>query len=112
MTEPLIPKARGLPDANAGETGDATVMKLPIFTIGHSDHTTDEFLALLTQHGIQAIADVRSTPYSRHVPHFNKDSISAFLKSHRKQVSSPISLAVAQIATRFWQEHTGNRVSI
>lgn len=57
-------------------------MSLPIFTIGHSDHTLDAFLALLTQHGIRAVADVRSAPYSRHVPQFNKDSISAFLKSH------------------------------
>lgn len=56
-------------------------MSFPIFTVGHSYHTPDAFLALLTQYGIQAVADVRSAPYSRHIPHFNKDSITAFLKS-------------------------------
>jgi hypothetical protein len=54
----------------------------PIFTIGHSDHTLEAFLSLLKQHRIAAVADVRSAPYSRHVPHFNKESISAYLGSH------------------------------
>ena len=57
-------------------------MSSPIFSIGHSNHSPEAFLALLKQHGIEAVADVRSAPYSRHVPHFNKESISAFLKSN------------------------------
>ncbi len=36
-----------------------------IFTIGHSNHSIEQFVALLQQHGITALADVRSAPYSR-----------------------------------------------
>ena len=52
-----------------------------IFTIGHSNNSAQEFGALLTKHGIQAIADVRSSPFSRHAPHFNKIELRDFLKS-------------------------------
>lgn len=43
-----------------------------LYTIGHSNQTLEEFVDLLRQHGIEVIADVRSAPYSRWVPHFNK----------------------------------------
>jgi uncharacterized protein (DUF488 family) len=43
-------------------------MSSQVFTIGHSGHTPEAFLALLKQHEIGAVADVRSAPYSRHVP--------------------------------------------
>ena len=46
-----------------------------IFTIGHSNHSLDLFLSLLEDNGIQVLADVRSRPYSRYVPHFNKPAI-------------------------------------
>jgi uncharacterized protein (DUF488 family) len=42
-----------------------------LFTIGHSNVALDDFLSLLRQHGIQAVADVRTVPRSRYVPHFN-----------------------------------------
>jgi len=54
-------------------------LQTTVFTVGHSDHSLEAFLRLLRQHDIQAVADVRSSPYSRHVPHFNKESISSFL---------------------------------
>jgi uncharacterized protein (DUF488 family) len=50
-----------------------------IYTIGHSKHPIDEFIALLQQHGVDALADVRSTPYSRFNPQFNKDRLQAAL---------------------------------
>jgi uncharacterized protein (DUF488 family) len=43
-----------------------------LYTIGHSNQTVEDFLALLARHGIEALVDVRSAPYSRYVPHFNK----------------------------------------
>src|SRR5262245_51723499 len=52
-----------------------TSMPRSIFTIGHSNHPLDTFLALLTQHGIDVLADVRSAPFSRYVPHFNKPNL-------------------------------------
>ena len=42
-----------------------------LFTVGHSNHSLERFLELLSQHEISAIADVRSMPYSRYCPHFN-----------------------------------------
>lgn len=52
-----------------------------VFTIGHSNHTIESFIALLEKYEITAIADVRSHPYSRYVPHFNQREFKAFLKS-------------------------------
>ena len=34
----------------------------PLFTIGHSNHSIERFLALLRPHGVEAVADVRSRP--------------------------------------------------
>ena len=51
-----------------------------VFTIGHSNHDSDEFLALLRQHGVNVVVDVRSAPYSRYLPHFNKDFLTDSLQ--------------------------------
>ncbi|MBU2550319.1 MAG: DUF488 domain-containing protein [Proteobacteria bacterium] len=42
-----------------------------IYTIGHSNHSLERFLELVRRHEIGMLVDVRSQPYSRHVPHFN-----------------------------------------
>jgi uncharacterized protein (DUF488 family) len=52
-----------------------------VFTIGHSNHSIEAFIALLQQHGITAVADVRSHPYSRFLPHFNKSELEAALQN-------------------------------
>jgi uncharacterized protein (DUF488 family) len=44
----------------------------PIFTIGHSTHPIEIFLALLAGHQIALLADVRSFPSSRRWPQFNQ----------------------------------------
>jgi uncharacterized protein (DUF488 family) len=54
---------------------------MDVFTIGHSNHSSEVFLALLYQHGITALADVRSHPYSRYLPHFNQAPLKAALKA-------------------------------
>lgn len=43
------------------------------YTIGHSVHSTNEFIELLKQHNIKYIVDVRSTPYSQYTPQFNRE---------------------------------------
>lgn len=53
---------------------------ITVYTVGHSTHTIDRFLDLLERNGVTAIADVRSSPFSRHNPQFNKDVLSAELK--------------------------------
>jgi uncharacterized protein (DUF488 family) len=42
-----------------------------LFTIGHSTHEQKTFLRLLEMHGITAVADVRSNPFSARLPQFN-----------------------------------------
>jgi len=53
-----------------------------IYTIGHSNHDIDTFLALLREHRVEVIADVRSSPYSHYSPQFNREQLHASLKKH------------------------------
>jgi uncharacterized protein (DUF488 family) len=53
-----------------------------IWTIGHSTRTLEEFLGLLTEYRIEAIADVRRFPGSRRYPHFAGDALAATLPAH------------------------------
>jgi len=46
-----------------------------IYTVGHSSHPAEHFLDLLRQHGIQALVDTRSAPYSRYTPQFDRESL-------------------------------------
>jgi uncharacterized protein (DUF488 family) len=50
-----------------------------IWTIGHSTRTIEEFLALLKQNQIEALADVRHFPGSRRYPHFGKAQLAESL---------------------------------
>jgi uncharacterized protein (DUF488 family) len=51
-----------------------------IYTVGHSTHTAEVFIRLLTQHEITAVADVRSVPASRFTPQFNKEPLKRALR--------------------------------
>src|SRR5260370_41748091 len=50
-----------------------------IYTIGHSIRPIERFMGLLQPHGITAVADVRSTPYSRFNPQFRREKLQAAL---------------------------------
>lgn len=54
---------------------------ITIYTVGHSNHTIEKFLGLLSKAGITAIADVRSRPYSRRHPQFNRETLAGSLKA-------------------------------
>lgn len=56
-----------------------------LFTVGHSTHPIEVFVGLLTQHGITALADVRSHPYSRHFPQYSQEALKAALA--REQIA-------------------------
>jgi uncharacterized protein (DUF488 family) len=58
-----------------------TVGNLIILTIGHSTHSIERFVELLRAHEITAVADVRSAPYSRFNPQYNKDALERSLKT-------------------------------
>jgi uncharacterized protein (DUF488 family) len=53
-----------------------------VLTIGHSTHTSEAFLALLRLHGVEAVADVRSSPFSRYNPQFNREALEQILKAN------------------------------
>ena len=53
-----------------------------ILTIGHSNHEPEAFLELLRLHGVSAVADVRSSPYSRRQPHFGRGPLEGLLRHH------------------------------
>jgi len=58
-------------------------MDRQLWTIGHSTKSFDEFLALLTAHGIKRLVDVRTVPHSRHNPQFDTRTLSAHLHQAR-----------------------------
>ena len=49
--------------------------KLAIFNVGHSTHSLETFLDLLQSHKIDVLLDVRSKPFSRFSPQFNKEEL-------------------------------------
>jgi uncharacterized protein (DUF488 family) len=54
-------------------------VKLPFFTIGHSNHSLEEFVKLLSGVNIELVADIRTIPRSRANPQFNEDALSRAL---------------------------------
>ena len=52
-----------------------------IWTVGHSTHSYEGFLKLLRSVRITAVADVRTSPYSRHFPQFSKDTLKDELRT-------------------------------
>ena len=60
-------------------------MTKTVYTIGHSNGTAEHLLALLDQHGITAVADVRSQPYSRFNPQFNREALAGALKASGRE---------------------------
>jgi uncharacterized protein (DUF488 family) len=50
------------------------------FTIGHGNYPIDRFIEILRHIGIDTIIDVRSTPYSRFNPHFNRENLEKSLR--------------------------------
>lgn len=46
-----------------------------LFTIGYSTHSIESFVEILKKYGINAIADVRSKPYSQFKPEFNWEKL-------------------------------------
>lgn len=58
-------------------------MSGPLYTVGHSNHSVEQLLELLRAHGIELIADVRTSPYSRLHPQFNREAFVSQLRSRR-----------------------------
>lgn len=61
-----------------------------VWTIGHSAHPIENFLALLQAHGIRQLIDIRTLPGSKRHPQFDQDNLKSSLEAvgiryqHRK----------------------------
>jgi uncharacterized protein (DUF488 family) len=58
-------------------------MRVPqtVWTVGHSNHDVEAFLALVRGRQVAYLVDVRSHPYSRYAPHFNRDELEASVEA-------------------------------
>lgn len=54
-----------------------------IYTIGHSTRTLAELVALLREHHVRRLADIRRFPGSQRHPHFSRESLQVSLPEHR-----------------------------
>jgi uncharacterized protein (DUF488 family) len=52
----------------------------PIYTVGHSNRTLEELIAMLRSFEVSVLVDIRTMPRSRHNPHFNGDALDAALR--------------------------------
>lgn len=75
-------RANGSVDA-ATAPGDATPTNIPkrtrVYTVGHSNQPIEQFIHLLRSHEVDVLVDVRSSPRSRFVPHFDRRALEAAL---------------------------------
>lgn len=69
-----------------------------IYTIGHSKHTLEKLVQLLKDNGVTMLVDVRTAPYSRFCPWFNKDDLE-------------FELPRRQVQYQFAGKHLGGRPS-
>lgn len=53
-----------------------------ISTIGHSNHPIEKFVELLRTNKTSVVADVRSQPYSRMYPQFNREALEGALRRY------------------------------
>lgn len=53
-----------------------------LWTIGHSTHSFDEFMAMLQSFNIELLVDIRSFPGSRKFPQFNKENLEKSIPEH------------------------------
>lgn len=53
-----------------------------LYTVGHSVHPIDHFIKILKMNRIDAVADVRSSPYSKFTPQFNREPLKKSLNDH------------------------------
>ena len=52
---------------------------MEVLTVGHSNHTIEDFIALLRQHRVEILVDTRSKPFSSRHPQFGKQVLAALL---------------------------------
>jgi uncharacterized protein (DUF488 family) len=54
-----------------------------LYTVGHSRHSSEQFVRLLEAWRVSEVVDVRRIPFSRRNPQFNRDRLAGDLHQHR-----------------------------
>jgi len=54
-----------------------------VWTVGHSNHSFETFAALLGHEAVSHVIDVRSYPYSRHAPQYNREALAPAVEACR-----------------------------
>jgi len=60
-----------------------TESSVRVYSIGHSNHSLPTFIGLLRQHEVEAVIDVRSSPWSRYASQFNREALAPALSTER-----------------------------
>ncbi len=61
--------------------GQSVRAQFTVFTVGHSNHPLGKFVALLQQHRIESVVDVRSSPHAQYATQFNRNDIERTLEA-------------------------------
>jgi uncharacterized protein (DUF488 family) len=82
---------------------------MQIYSIGHSKHAIDTFIAMLKEQDIEMLVDVRRFPRSRFNPQFNKNKLKKTLEQEGIQYISMVELGgrrhpVPESVNRGWEE--------
>jgi len=57
-------------------------MEKKVYLIGHGNMQLNVFLEILKEKKVDTLVDVRSIPFSRHVPYFNKNKLKEYLSKN------------------------------
>lgn len=57
------------------------MVKIEIYTLGHSNYPFDKFIEILKKYDINCVVDIRSTPYSKYNTQYNKEFLHETLKN-------------------------------
>ena len=68
-----------------------------VLTIGHSTQTVEQFIDILRQHRVTAVADVRSVPYSRFQPQFNRKALEGVSAEDQDHLRATLRAVLANI---------------
>jgi len=81
-----------------------------IYTIGHSTHTLDEFIALLQAHGIGTLVDIRSYPASRRMPWFQGPQHPPFMSAEEASRHEALETTLPRAGVGYlWMSALGGR---
>ncbi|XAM50313.1 hypothetical protein TVTCOM_04140 [Terrisporobacter vanillatitrophus] len=56
------------------------VIKIEIYTLGHSNYSFDKFIEILKKYNIDCVVDIRAIPYSKYNTQYNKELFQCNLK--------------------------------